>query len=230
MKHIIITRSYYDDDTKFNDRLKIMEETLIPSLKKQTNQNFTWGLIMGNKNHQKILQSKYDKEIVFFNSYDEYKDYSISNGYSIQTRQDNDDIICENYVKIIQDEVKKTDKDILLIQFQPTKLIYDTKQEYHMFKYSKKFVSMFLSIYQKNVMYSIYEHKHPVMYKLTNNIVTIPEGCANLVVHGNNKLTTLESYDRLIKKPVNPEIKKQTLKITSLIETTRKTVVKNPPL
>ena len=199
MKHIITTRSYYSDDTKFNDRLKIMEETLIPSLKKQTNQNFTWGVIMWTKDHQKLLQSKYDKEIVFFNSYEEYKNYSISNGYSIQTRQDNDDIICENYVKIIQDEARKTDKDILLIQFQPTKLVYGTKQEYNMTKYTNKFTSMFLSIYQKDVIYSIYEHKHPVMYKLTNNIVTIPEGCANLVIHDNNKSSKLINEDKVIK-------------------------------
>lgn len=199
MKHIIITRSYYDDDIKFNERLKIMEETLIPSLKKQTNQNFTWGLIMGNKNHQDILQSKYDKEIVFFNYYDEYKDYSITNGFNIQTRQDNDDIICEDYVKRIQDEVRKTDKDILLIQFQPTKLIYGTKKEYNMTKYTNKFTSMFLSIYQKDVIYGIYERKHPVMYKLTNNIVTIPEGCANLVIHDNNTLSKLTNKDKLIK-------------------------------
>jgi hypothetical protein len=63
------------------------------------------------------------------------------------------------------------------------------------------------------------------MYKITPNIVTIPEGCVNLVIHDDNLTTKMEPYDRLIiKKPVSPEPQKQTLNITSLIRTTRKVV------
>ena len=225
MKHIVITRFNYTDEDKFNSRLKMMVDTLIPSLKRQTNQNFTWCVITKNINHREIIQSHYNKPILFLNSIPEAKTYSHNNGYNLQTRQDSDDIVCNDYIKIIQDQVTKSNKDILLIQFQPTKLHFKSKKEYHTFRYSNKFMSMFLSLYQKNIIHDVHDQTHPNMYKITPNIVTIPEGCVNLVIHDDNLTTKMEPYDRLIiKKPVSPEPQKQTLNITSLIRTTRKVV------
>jgi hypothetical protein len=225
MKHILITRFSYDDENKFNSRLKMMEDTLIPSLKRQTNQNFTWCVLTNNEKHREIIQSKYNKDILFLNVGSKVKDYLIENGFNIQTRQDSDDIICDDYVKIIQDEVSKTNKDILLIQFQPTKLHYKTKREYDMIKYTKKFTSMFLTLYQKNIIHHIHDYKHGNMYNVTDNIITIPKGCVNLVIHDDNMVTKLGSNDKLISKnPIVPELQKQTIKITSIIRTTRKVV------
>jgi len=202
-----------------------MVNTLIPSLKRQTNQNFTWGIINNNPKQQKIIQSHYNKPITFFNSGSEAKTYSRDNGYNLQTRQDSDDIICDDYIKIIQDQVTKSNKDILLIQFQPTKLHYKSKKEYHTFRYSNKFMSMFLSLYQKDIKYDIHDRTHPKMYTITPNIITIPEGCVNLVIHDDNLTTKMESYDRLmIKKVRTPEQNQTILKISSLVKTVRKVV------
>ena len=225
MKHILITRFKYDDEKKFNSRLKMMEDTLIPSLKRQTNQNFIWCVITRNKKHREIIQSKYNKDILFLNNWEEIKEHVKENEYSIQTRQDSDDIICDDYVKIIQDEVNKSNKDILLIQFQPTKLHYKTKSEYHMIKYTNKFTSMFLTLYQRNVIHGVYDYKHGNMFNLTSNIITIPEGCVNLVIHDDNMVTNLTANDRLIiKNPIVPELQKKTLNITSVIRTTGRVV------
>ena len=128
-------------------------------------------------------------------------------------------------MKIIQDEVNKSNKDILLIQFQPTKLHYKTKSEYHMIKYTNKFTSMFLTLYQRNVIHGVYDYKHGNMFNLTSNIITIPEGCVNLVIHDDNMVTNLTANDRLIiKNPIVPELQKKTLKITSVIRTTGRVV------
>ena len=201
MKHVIITRFNYDREDKFNERFVIFTQTLLPSLLNQTNKNFTWCLICENKTHREIIKSLYNNDIMFVDNLSQAMKFVKDNHIDIQTRQDNDDMICENYIQTIHDEVNKTDKDVLLIQFQPTKINYKTKEEFHMEeRYGNNFVSMFLSLYQKNVTRTVHDYMHPEMYKLTQNIITYPEGCAKMVVHGGNMSNKLNPNDILVKK------------------------------
>jgi len=43
--HILLTRFDYDDKKEFENRLEIMKNTLIKSLKAQSNKKFYWGVI-----------------------------------------------------------------------------------------------------------------------------------------------------------------------------------------
>ena len=45
---------------------------------------------------------------------------------------------------------------------------------------------MFLSLCQKDVNHDVFEHAHNLMYKITNNIIKLPEGYTKWVIHEKN--------------------------------------------
>ena len=74
-----------------------------------------------------------------------------------------------------------------LIQSQPVKLIYKTGIEVSLPAYTNTRCSMFLSLCQKTCINHIFAKKHPNMYEITNNIITLPEGYTKWVIHENNQ-------------------------------------------
>lgn len=187
IKHIIITRMFFKDEKLLEIYLKVTKNILIPSLKSQINNNFQWATII-KKDHIDFVKKYLDIDFLSFNNDIEFFEYSKNNNINIQTRHDMDDYMSPNYVEKIQEEYDKNIKifDKFLIQAQPIKLDYHTKEETKMCKYTNTRTSMFLSLCQKDITNSIFDRKHNQMYEITNNIITLSEGYVKWNIHGNN--------------------------------------------
>ena len=73
MRHIVITRINFDDNSLFQKYLEVMKETYVPSIKSQTNKNFEIAFII-KKEHIPILKNLFDNEkITYFNSFEQCK-------------------------------------------------------------------------------------------------------------------------------------------------------------
>ena len=202
MKHIIITRISFEDDSLFENYLNVSKQTFIPSISNQTNKNFTLGLII-KKKHIDILKSYLpnDIDVKYFNNFDECFNYTKTENYEIQTRHDCDDWMCDTYVEQIQKKcVENKDKyNSFLIQVQPYKLDFNSGIKYRMsLRYTDKTNSMFLSMYQKNCTYSVYKEKHANMNLLAERVFNLNEGMTYLVIHDNNKLSKITKADSIV--------------------------------
>ena len=187
VKHIIISRMIFSDKELLKKYLVLTKEMLVPNLKAQTNKNFTWGLLILEEDVD-FVRKYLGADFMPFHNNNEFISYVKVNNINIQTRHDIDDYMLESYVERIQTEYAKRIDTLekFLIQFQPVRVNYQTKEEYKMSKYTETGNSMFLSLCQKNVTRHIFERQHGQMYEVTNNVVTIPEGYVKWIIHGNN--------------------------------------------
>ena len=188
MKHIILSRMRFSDKELLDKYLIVTKDILIPCLKSQTNKNFIWGLIIFEE-HEEYVKNYLGLDFMSFLNIDEVASYVKDNDINIQTRHDMDDYMSSNYIEKIQnvyeDNIKKW--NIFLIQSQPVRLDYHTKEEFKMGEYTNVRNSMFLSLCQSNVKHHIFERQHGQMYEITDNIISLPEGYTKWVIHGNNK-------------------------------------------
>lgn len=195
MKHIVITRVNFSDDSKFEKYFDVMKSIYIPSINSQTNKNFVLGLSVKPKHYPLIRELIDDKiNIVQFNDVkDEFKKYVVENKFNLQTRHDCDDFMAPNYIEYLQknsEEYSKKNSDFI-ITFQPTKLEYKTGKEYlHERDYSKV-CSMFSSLYQKNVTHGIHDVMHDLLKRLSSNVYYVKETYVKLTIHDNNTLSKL---------------------------------------
>lgn len=198
MNHILLTRVNFGDKELMAKYLEVTKSILIPSLKNQTNKKFVWA-IYTNKNDIDFLKNELDYDFLPFTSMEDYKKYVKLENIEIQTRHDCDDYMSEDYIDKIQNIFysKKKDNDDVncIIHFQPTKFDFISKKEYKMGRYHDKRNSMFLSLCQSNNKNGIFDEKHGDMYKITQDITLVDEGYVKLVIHGNNKLSTLNKND-----------------------------------
>jgi len=187
ISHIVISRMSFEDKKLLKTYLKITKEILVPSLKSQINKNFKWGLII-NAEDIKYVYKYLNIDFIPFKNKNDFFKYVKSNNINIQTRHDIDDYMSELYIEKIQETYKENIKkyDKFLIQAQPLKFYYHTNEEVKMKTYTDTRNSMFISLCQKIVNYSIFKEKHHEMYKVTNNIITLNEGYVKWVIHGNN--------------------------------------------
>jgi hypothetical protein len=187
VKHYIITRINFKDLELLDKYLKVTKEVLIPCLKSQTVKNFTLAIIT-NPETVDYLKEQIDFPFIPFYG-NSINDHLIEEGVNIQTRHDCDDFMSKGYVSKIQKEYEKNFKkhSCFLIQAQPTLFDYSTKTESKMKPYSHERCSMFLSLCQEKVERHVFERKHGQMYEVTPTVITLPEGYAKWIIHGNNK-------------------------------------------
>ena len=210
MKHIIITRCKFDDDSVFQKYFTIMQKTYIPSINAQTDKNFMIGLVV-NEQHYDSIRKEIEPSIKIVPFYNEkmvsfymlptrgggYKNYVISNNINIQTRHDCDDIMEKDYIKYIHQLYKenKNKYDDFILTFFPTKLDIVTSKEY---EYTDKNCTMFSTLIQKKVRHSIMDVKHAWLPQITPNVIYIKERYVKLVVHENNSYSKIYPNDVLI--------------------------------
>lgn len=204
MKHIIVTRCKFSKEEVFKNYFKVMEKTYIPSINSQTNKNFSIGLIC-NENHFDIIKNSINPQIKlirFSEVKKDYREYVINNQITIQTRHDCDDYMSSNYIEFIQnkyEENKKKYNDFIL-NFHPTKFIFENKKEFSHSRDYSKVCSMFSTLIQNRVTNGIHDVVHDHLKQFTKNIIYIPpSGIVKLVIHGNNTLSKLNPND----KPLN---------------------------
>lgn len=208
LKHIIITRLMYRDKELLKIRTKLLKDILIPCLESQTNQNFTFCIMMHSEDIS-FVKDIINYDFITFNNYDNLRQYVIKENFQIQTRHDSDDYMSEIYVDTIQNKCKSISntEDISLIQFQPDKINYQTKEKMYMPLYDNTIISGFVTLYQKEVKLIIYEKSHTTLFELTSNIHTFPSGYVIYYIHGNND-SLIPRDERIKKWEFNNSIKK----------------------
>lgn len=136
------------------ERFSIFEQYTLPSIKQQTNQNFSWIILFHKKTpdefKQKILELKKEFEFVDLYLDDEekfsFKQYVEKNRihikYFITSRIDNDDMFTEDYIEQIQ-QYANTNLHECVLSFEKGKK-YDlkTKREYEHERKDNHFLSM----------------------------------------------------------------------------------------
>jgi len=196
MKHVIIIRTNYNDTEKFYSRLSIMKNTCVKSINNQTNKNFEIGLLCTD-NHFDILEPLFPH-----NKVHKIKlpllEFCQNNNFQIQTRLDNDDILDSDYIEKVQ-KIIRTSKLPVLIQTQPYKLNLKTNQLYKMAsRYNKNRTSMFLTLAQNEILFTVKDKKHGDMWQIVSNVIDTEEGITKLVIHDENTLSKLHQNDQLI--------------------------------
>lgn len=200
MKHIVLTRMSFDDDDLFFKYFEVMRNIYIPSIKSQTNQNFEIGLIIKEK-HITYIKEYLNERINFFPNFSSVKEYCFSNNIELQTRHDCDDWMSNDYIEAIQNvyHTNKDNYDCMIIHSKVEKLDYYTsKLHKHIVNYKKNgYISMFLTLYQKNVVNFVYDKNHRFMNEICDKIILLDNSYTRLVIHNNNKLSKIsenESY------------------------------------
>lgn len=220
--NIIIRMAYKPDDPRFAWRLAYFQAMCLPRLLRQTDQGFEiW--VRCHPEHNAVVGGLHPKVHPF-------QGWGVEDGYMgfpengdpanhvlprshIQTRMDCDDLVSKHFVARIHKEVAKQADTPLLVSFQPWKLDLYTLTRYSMSRrYHEQCTSMFLSLYQPDISGSrywrIYDYNHSRIWQELGEpvkVVTVREGYCDLVVHGDNRLTTIGKGDvpleQAIKKP-----------------------------
>lgn len=188
IKHIVCTRFSFFSKEELIQRLPLLKEIVIPSLKKQTNQNFTWAIII-NWDHLDIITEEIDYDFVPLYSMEEYRALVNIQGFNLQTRHDSDDGLSEDYIQKIHDAVTPhLSKERVLIHFKVMKMDYKSGRKWARERqYNSKTASMFLTIYQRDkpIDLFIYQYSHDQMPKVVRfqKIITMPIGDCFWVMH-----------------------------------------------
>ena len=202
MKHILVTRCKFNDETLFQNYYRVMEQTYIPSLNKQKNKNFILGLV-SNQHHFDLIRQKIDKNIEMIRFDDQkkdYREYVIKHNITLQTRHDCDDIMNENYIEVIQNlyEKNKNKYEKFILNFHQTKYDFHSKKEYTHSRDYSKVCSMFSTLIQKEVTDGVFDVVHDLLKRLGNNVIYIPETYVKLVIHNSNISSKLNPNDKII--------------------------------
>jgi hypothetical protein len=199
MKHLVITRMNFEDDQLFDHYFQVMKKTFVPSVNSQKNKNFTLVFTV-NPKHVELLKPHFTVDALYFSSFDEIKNYCRENNVEIQTRHDCDDWMRNDYIEKIQELYYKniSGQDKFIIHSKVQKLNFDTGEIHdHATSYANNnFISMFLTLCQKNYENFVYDKNHRFMGEITKNITLLDDGYTRLVIHGKNKLSKISDKDK----------------------------------
>jgi hypothetical protein len=176
-----------------------MKKTFAPSINSQKNKNFTLVFTV-NPKHIELLKPHFTVDALYFSSFDEIKNYCRENNVEIQTRHDCDDWMRNDYIEKIQELYYKniSGQDKFIIHSKVQKLNFDTGEIHdHATSYANNnFISMFLTLCQKNYENFVYDKNHRFMGEITKNITLLDNGYTRLVIHGKNKLSKISDKDK----------------------------------
>lgn len=142
------------DEDYLEERFSIFEKYTLPSMKQQTNQNFTW-IILFHKNTPNSFKKKIEelkKEYSFIDLYfgdeekfdfSEYCDRQKENvKYAITTRIDNDDMFSNDYIEKIQEYANNNLRGCILSFSKGRKYDLKSKKQYEYERKDNHFLSM----------------------------------------------------------------------------------------
>ncbi len=198
---------YEEKDTRFERRLKLFKDEVLPRIWAQTDRGFDV-CVRCNPAHDEIITNLGCKPFHIIN---EYADYVLSESglnkyfydfvkwedcldlkqYDIQMGLDSDDLIAPRYVEKIKTECVKSDKS-LHIHFQPEEFLLKTRKVVrHVERFPKwgKDGSAFNALYypDKSVYHHCYETSHRMLYTLAERSVLIPSGYCWITIHDQNE-------------------------------------------
>jgi len=198
--HLILTRCRFEDDVLFEHYFEIMKKIFIPSINSQKNKDFILFLTIYPKHFERV-KKEFDKDVNInpvLNFSNDFRSYIKNNNIILQTRHDCDDYMSPDYIS----EIKRLygmnigKYNDFILNFHPTKIDFNTGDEFtHSGKY-EKVPSMFSTLIQKNDPKSIMDYQHTKLNEITKNIIYIPpKNYVKLTIHNFNKLSKFLKTD-----------------------------------
>lgn len=206
IKHIIVSRLWFEDKALMDKYLTVAKDVLVPCLEAQTCQDFEFGIIVKSEDVEYVKQVL-GIEFTPFNGMADFNAYALKGKYNIQTRQDIDDWVSDDYVEKIQETYKKKYSSFqrMVVHAHPVRAEYPGWKESEMREYTGKHTSMFLSLCQKEVKHTVFEKQHGMMYSLADTVIKLPKGYAKWVQHSNSVSSTRDKVrgEKILSGPDN---------------------------
>ena len=207
LRHAVVIRFHYQPgDLMFAWRLAFLRSMVLPRLAAQTCQDFeTW--VVCHPDHVQEIESLGNVHVVGLLDFCvaeawkgvEWKDtrelVKALPRFDIQTALDSDDLVSLDYIARIQEEVGKRLDQTFILSFQPYKLnLLDLRRYWMWERYCETQCSMFWTLYTPpgEEYRSVLEFDHSYAWKWCPNVITIPEGYADMTIHGANMETRIE--------------------------------------
>ena len=203
LRHAVIIRMHYQPgDPKFAWRLAFFRSMVLPRLLTQTCQDFEiWVVCHPEHVHEvETLGNVHVVGLPGFSSLGMWTSQDLGDAlprFDLQTALDSDDLVTLNYIDRIREEVGQRLGQKLIVSFQPYKLYLPEVRRYVMWeRYYEQQCSMFWTLYTPpgEEYRSVLEFDHSFAWKWCPNVVTIPEGYCDMVIHGGNMETGLEPH------------------------------------
>lgn len=187
MKHLVITRLWFDSVTLMDKYIDIALQTFIPSLKAQTCKNFEFGILL-KAEHVDHVKNRIGIDFkAFTGGIEQFRGVAHSEGYTVQTRHDIDDWMAPTYIAEIQKIWKANkDADSFVIFAQPVKMEWPSKKIIKVPAYHEKRISMFATLCQKDPIHPIYKGTHGALYKYADKVFKLPDGLVRWVQHSDS--------------------------------------------
>ena len=192
MKHILITRLWFDNRELLDKYLDVSLKTFIPALKSQTCKNFEFGLLIRDEHVDYVRKRIGIDFIAFTGGIEQFREIVKKNSYDLQSRVDIDDWIAPTYIAEIQ-KIYKANKDkykSFIIHAQPVRVDWVTKRLSEVAPYHEKRTSMFLTLYQRNIEHPVYCGTHGQMWRLVDKVFMLPRGMARWTNHKDSVTST----------------------------------------
>jgi len=188
MKHILITRLWFDSITLMDKYIDVALKTFIPALRSQTCKDFEFGILC-KADHVDYIKKRIGMDFTpFTGGIEQFREEANKGQYTLQSRVDIDDWIAPGYIAEIQKIYKANiDKyDSFVIFAQPVKMLWPSKTLEQVAPYHERRISMFATLCQKNPKYPIYKGSHGALWKYADKVFKLPDGMARWVQHKNS--------------------------------------------
>jgi glycosyltransferase involved in cell wall biosynthesis len=185
MKHLVISRLWFDSRELMDKYIDIALNTFIPSLKAQTCKNFDFGLLIRKEDVEYVRKKIGMDFIAFTEGIEQYRKVPKKYGYTLQTRHDFDDWMRKDYIETIQN-IYKENKDkykSFVIHAQPVKVTYPDMKPAKTSTYHDTRISMFATLAQREPDMPIYKGSHGQLYKYAEKVFLLPKGYCKWVQH-----------------------------------------------
>ncbi len=210
MKHGVFIRLKYNDGKEFEERFAMFRILCLPSLLRQTDQNFEI-VILCNPSHKERIKDLSDKiKTIHFDvpisgdpdyqrrgEKNSVMPFSYPVEYDVQTRLDSDDIVSPDFVKKIH---KTFTGDLEMIGFKPIKFHLPTLKLYY--NYMKPETSMCISLCNSSKDFFIYQSGHRSIHRWVQEKggkVTVAKfGYFYQTIHNGNASTKIQPTDVMV--------------------------------
>jgi len=204
MKHLIITRLWFDSIKLMDRYIDVAMQTFIPSMKAQTCQDFEFGILLKAEHVEHVKSRIGINFIAFTGGIEQFREVAHSKGYTLQTRHDMDDWMAPTYIEEIQ-KIYRANKDkykSFVIFAQPVRVEWPSGKTTEQTPYHEKRISMFATLCQEDPVHPIYKGSHGALWKYADKVFKLPDGLVRWIQHPDS-VTKARSKHKGIQKVGN---------------------------
>ena len=191
LKHLVISRLWFDNIQLMDRYIDIALKTFIPSLKAQSCKDFDFGILVRKEHVSHVRKRIGIRFIPYTGGIEQFRGVAHKEGYTIQTRHDFDDWMAPGYIAEIQ-KIYKTNihrYKSFVIFAQPVRMDYPSGKISKVAPYHEKRISMFATLCQRDPVHPIYKGSHGQLYQYAEKIFKLPDGMARWVQHKDSVTT-----------------------------------------